>query len=50
MTVLERPDAEEALVARIREATKRLSTEFQGHWPSSSAPLNRWSNTGLHLC
>ncbi len=31
MTVLERPDAEEALAARIREATKRLSTEFQGH-------------------
>jgi hypothetical protein len=32
MTVRERPDAEEALAARIREATERLSTEFQGHF------------------
>jgi hypothetical protein len=32
MTVLERPDAEEALAERIRAATKRLSTEFQGHF------------------
>jgi len=32
MTVLERPDAEEVLAASIREATKRLSTEFQGYF------------------
>ena len=54
MTVLERPDAEEALAARIREATERLSTEFHRvtspRRSSNSAPLNRWSSTGLHLC
>ena len=32
MTVLERPAAEQALAERIREAAKRLSTEFQGHF------------------
>ena len=32
MTVLERPAAEQALAERIREATKRLSTEFQGYF------------------
>ena len=32
MTVLERSDAEEALAERIRVATQRLSTEFQGHF------------------
>ena len=32
MTVMEHPDAEEALASRIREATKRLSTEFQGRF------------------
>ncbi len=32
MTVLERPDAEEALAKRVREATKRLATEFQGQF------------------
>ena len=30
MSVLERPDAKEALAQRIREATQRLSNEFQG--------------------
>ena len=32
MTVLERPAAEEATSERIRQATKRLSTEFGEHF------------------